>query len=427
MNPEEILLSSDLSADPHIIIETVSCPDTPQINLPVMLSRAQQILQRAQEKHRGIVSSNKQMPQFKPLQQNKPQIKPQQAIEAPPKLVTPQKTTVVTPLPKPPVIIDVIIPEEPAKGIEYLKAYLFRRLGGQKCAFTSFGRSDDIESQALGKITTHVMARALGMDYAHSPFQNVASINVTKRWEQLLSIGGFGTKPLAQYLPHVHYMENKDLSRILQCQSFQPGWAHIYSDAHSFTNAFREELGDAWKDTIYELRTRYTGPKTSIFDRTSDEPGTRHVAVHIQCGDTLDYYRDVMNRLVQTALSETRYIFHIFSDKTEKEFAEIISCFPTTQLHLPEQQQKIHQNLPRNHAIAGRRAVLRPKLVSNNNTEDVFKMLVGADMLIMSKSDLSFLAAIYSGGTKIHPADFWIQIPFWCEQNDNWIRSDMIR
>lgn len=57
---------------------------------------------------------------------------------------------------------------------------------------------------------------------------------------------------------------------------------------------------------------------------------------------------------------------------------------------------------------------------------DAFEILVAADVLIMSKSTFSFLAALYSNGRKICPPDMWLSVPKWCEENDYWV-SDVKR
>lgn len=379
------------------------------------LSRAQQILQRAQQKHKGIVPIKGAFPPPPP--------------PPPPLRFLPAKAVVEMSTSPPPKL------PEPAKvlGLDHIRASLLRKLGNDKCAFTSSGRTDGIVEQALGKITVRVMAHALGMLYTHAPFQHAsqADVDVTK-WEQLLGIGGTSgpikVKPLVQFLPHVKHMECYDLNRILPCQSFMANCAYSYKDAHSFTNHYRDELHDAWRETIHELRTRYTGPKKGVFDRTSDEAATIHVAVHYESGNC-DYFLDAMENLVATS-PDKAFKFHIFSEAPAEEF---LQRFPGSKIHFC--QKPVAQRIPtqpRNHAFASRR---HQKLAYENEPAqqrkerkereeqktliDVFQMLVGAEVLIMSKTTLSFLAAIYSDGIKICPPDFY-SVPIWCEESDNW-------
>jgi hypothetical protein len=352
--------------------------------------------------------------------------------------------------------------EEPvAYTLDTVRAALFRRLAGGRCAFTSAGRSDGVGAQALGKITTKVMAKALNMDYAHHPFQilehtdnNTKPGAYIKLWEQLLVIGGNSRTTFDRY-PHSKHLDCNDLGRSLAVASLNDGWAYVVRDAHSFTNRFRLNLENEWREVIRDLRARYEGPRKKLFNRCNDtNPQTVHVAVHIRRGDATnrgpvvsaervlsnDYFASVMAQ-VNTACSKTGKDcrFHIISEGKPSDFADLTAVFSDTELHLSEPSVNIHQGKnnqiqPRNQHLLQRRGGGKPlntqQLLPTDSlsTADAFKLLVGADILIMSKSAFSFLAALYSTAIKIYPPEMvngW-EIPIWCEKEDKWIHVDKL-
>lgn len=343
-------------------------------------------------------------------------------------------------------------------SLDMVKAAIFRRLAGGKCAFTSAGRNDGVGAQALAKITVMVMAKALGMPYVHQPFQvlehtdnGMKSAVYAERWEKLLSLRG--TALTLDRYPHTKHVDCTNLPRTLAVQQLVDGWCFALRDAHSFTNYFSDQLDKEWASVIAELRVRYVGPRTGdANDRTV------HVAVHIRRGDALqrggvvaaqrvlsnDYYANIMSKLsTDYAQSDQKCKFHIVSEGQASDFADLSAVFGSTiEFHLSEPSTDIHHASgqsnkglhpslqPRNHRLLGRsipdaRSSARGAIAAFT-TEDAFKLLVGADVLVMSKSAFSYLAAIYSKGIKIVPPDMWITTPAWCKKHDNWIVSEKV-
>ena len=74
----------------------------------------------------------------------------------------------------------------------------------------------------------------------------------------------------------------------------------------------------------------------------------------------------------------------------------------------------------RNQHLYNRRTNTPIAISAKTQTADAFHMLVNAQILIMSKSAFSYLAAFYSEGIKIYPEGMWIQTPKWCIEHDNW-------
>lgn len=430
---------------------------------PIQVTRAQDILLRSQNR-RGMPPSRRtaqlaERPKIvkAPVVTNLTRFAPSQQ----------QPKPVETALsPPPPNIIQ-------GYSLDMVKAGIFRRLAGGKCAFTSASRTDGVGAQALGKISTMVMCKALGFDYAHHPFQLLEHVDnsmkpgvYVKMWEQLLAIGGNSRITFDRY-PHSKHLDANDLGRSLAVAQLTDGWAYVVRDAHSFTNRFRSNLEKEWCEVIRDVRARYSGPRAGLFNRMGDEPQQIHVAVHIRRGDATmrgavisaqrvlsnDYFASVMAQVNTVCANLGRKCrFHVISEGSPSDFTDLTTVFPDLQLHLSEPSVNINHQLtkvedkrfqPRNQHLMQRRGATpivkqQPVVVthksspssteSNLSTDDAFKLLVGADVLIMSKSAFSFLAALYSTGVKIFPPEMingW-DIPIWCEKEDKWFYSSKL-
>jgi hypothetical protein len=428
---------------------------------PVQVTRAQDIILRSQIR-RGMPPGRRTIERpkiVKPVVTNLTRFAPSQQQPKPVETLPPPPTNTIQ-----------------GYSLDMVKAAIFRRLAGGKCAFTSASRTDGVGAQALGKISTMVMCKALGFDYAHHPFQLLEHVDnsmkpgvYVKMWEQLLSIGGNSRVTFDRY-PHSKHLDANDLGRSLAVAQLTDGWAYVVRDAHSFTNRFRSNLEKEWCEVIRDVRVRYSGPRVGLFNRVGDEPRQVHVAVHIRRGDATtrgpvisaqrvlsnDYFASVMAQVNTVCANLGRKCsFHVISEGRPSDFTDLTTVFPDLQLHLSEPSVNInHQQLPRvedkrfqprNQHLMQRRGaappasppiVKQPQITSNSSssteanlpTEGAFKLLVGADVLIMSKSAFSFLAALYSTGVKIFPPEMvngW-DIPIWCEKEDKWFYSSKL-
>lgn len=146
--------------------------------------------------------------------------------------------------------------------------------------------------------------------------------------------------------------------------------------------------------------------------------------------------------------------FQIISEGERSEFARFIETFPSIEWvlsppsynlrsqnmknsHSQRQQPAAGLGISRNQHLLNRRRggggrtttfVQQPPSLSHLQLKesqisafDAFKKMVFADALIMSKSAFSYLAALYSRGTKYVPPDMWWTVPKWCEDHDDWI------
>lgn len=374
----------------------------------------------------------------------------------------------------------VIEEEKTGPTLEIVQAAVFRTLRGGVIAVTSKGRRDGMGAQALGKITTRVMAEALGLRYVHLPFESLTHCDPgfsQKRWdllwEKLLGIGN--DAPSLRTFPNIKHIDNKDVPRTLRTYPFKVGWAYAFRDVHTFTDILHDELEAAWGSVINGLRTRYAGNRELPFDLTEDK-NIVHVAVHIRRGDAgqaasrsrrwlnNSYYRNVMVDLDHHAdKSGVKCIYHIVSEGDRSSFEDLEAAFPgrvTMHLSLPSSDRDVGTRsrrgagaqtaFPRRRsalleakqqplgdgrragAVGGMRAQCQQQRIRRRAvkvaekeagrsetpalaTDEAFQMLVSADVLIMSRSAFSYLAALYSKGAKLLPPGMWWDVPAWCD------------
>jgi len=354
------------------------------------------------------------------------------------------------------------IKNSPESMFERIHTQLLRRLGeNYKIAFTCGGRADGVGSQALGKITTKVMALALGQEYAHYPLDhlehcdNHMKYNVFREeWENSLQISG-GAPPVNRY-PHIENLTKHNIVNCLVSSNFARGYLYTFRDSHSFTDKFREQAPviEAWKTTIDGLRDRFYFNVTPPERKTL---GKRMVAVHIRRGDIKDpkrwldfeYYIEKMEDILKQSPNDTMFQivsegeqcdFKVFTEKFSAKIEWVLSP-PSTNLRSNNMkknsnirsQPTVGMGISRNQHLLNRRqhpgnVYVRPKTGVFKKKEEhiissfeAFKTMVFADVLIMSKSSFSYLAALYSKGVKYTPPDMWWTVPKWCEDNDNWI------
>lgn len=354
------------------------------------------------------------------------------------------------------------VKNSPEAIFERIHTQLLTRMGeNYKMALTCGGRADGVGAQALGKITTKVTAMALGQEYAHYPLDHLEHCDnhmkykeYRDEWENSLQIAG-GAPPVNRY-PHIENFTKHNIVNCLLSSNFARGYLYTFRDAHSFTDKFREQprVIEAWKTVLEGLRDRFYFKVTPPERKTL---GKRIVAVHIRRGDIKDpkrwldfeYYVEKMHHVLKQSPSDT--VFQIVSEGEQNEFKLFNDTFPgkiewllsppSTNLRSNNMKKNLNvrsqpivgAGISRNQHLLSRRqpitnSYVRPTSGFKKQKKEhiisafeAFKALVFADVLIMSKSSFSYLAALYSKGVKHTPPEMWWTVPKWCEDNDNWI------
>lgn len=322
-------------------------------------------------------------------------------------------------------------------------------IGASCVGFTSTDRVDGIGAQALGKITTRVMATALDQDYVHTNFANLEHCDermtpaaYCQSWETILKIGTNASRR-DKYLNVVNCCATDSVATI-KTQPFRPSYLYCFRDANSFVQAFREELVEPWQRVIQDIRHQFYASQPP---RPSSERVI--VAVHIRRGDVKEkstvtsnrwladeYYANVMKEI------ERQYknvYFTIVSEGSHSDFKYFVDTFKNVSLHVsppntnnrltkitqPQRKSLVSGGARNQHFLDRRKHVQIKKRPDNNlsvtNAIDAFNVMVHADILVLSRSLFSLLSGLYSKGIKIYPPG--LAVPKWCETNDSWVRA----
>ncbi len=252
---------------------------------------------------------------------------------------------------------------------------------------TCRGRDDGGGAQISACISTMIAARLRGVDYAHSPLEQVAhapegvdEVQWGQRWEAFFSLGDgelsageltdLPLHPLAK--PHRRRPKRGCLNVVAHC--------HKLTDAHP----------DAWAEIVPELRRKYQlSPKPVP---PGFEAGLTHIAVHLRRGDVTSDGQfaerfSPASRIVPElrrrigSIGPDRCRVHLYSQGAPEDFPELDE-FPL-RLHLDEDP-----------------------FVS-------FHGMVEADVLFTAISTFSYLAGVLGRGEVVYQ-------PFWHPPLSGW-------
>ena len=272
----------------------------------------------------------------------------------------------------------------------WLYGYRLMRRPNAPIFITCGGRTDGAGAQAQAVISTQAASRALGICYAHTPFECMEhapdnSRDWARRWEELLNLGDH--EVAADDLG----LEPVPLDELIwkpERWNDQPLLVHVHH-AHDFT----DQWIDAYRLVIPLLRKRYRGFRRNQSAKASD-PNQVDVAVHVRRGDVnpdsnCDRYtpNEHVLRLVQT-------IARLLAD---------YGLRPRLALYSEGQPDSF-----RDFADFG------CTLLLNEDARKTFQSLVSADVLVMAKSSFSYTAALLSEGVKIYE-------PFWHPPMAEWV------
>lgn len=284
----------------------------------------------------------------------------------------------------------------------FLKQFLLHALGRQsRLRITCAGRTDGAGAQAHTMISAKNFARAYGHTYVHTPFSEIDHADRpmeqwVEGWENLFNLGQGeellrnGAPPALNYTtfhPRLYHAVSSTLLKIGSGALLN--W-HKPSETRTFFHPFfyySDSNPDAYLSLIPELRKKFylNGPlpKSNVLK----------VAVHLRRGDVTPAHDrrfthvgpvfETAHRVKATLEAHQQdYTLSVYSEGRESDFAGL---------------QEIGA-----------------KLFLNINAIWTLRQLTEADILIMSKSSFSYVAALISDGIKLYE-------PFWHSPLDSWI------
>lgn len=248
-------------------------------------------------------------------------------------------------------------------------------------ALTCCGKADGGGAQIHARMSVIAFCKAMDLHYVHTPIRCVERApdkEDAARWEALfrLGLGELSIDNIAKPSLPLHAF----LAAPQRWQ--QPALIHT-PHLHPFTDA----QPDIYGKISDELRRKYAG-KLPV--RT---PSCLSIALHIRRGDvTLQAHplRFTSNSKIRAAIGSvirtierSGYAYHlsIYSEGVEQDFCGILDC--PFELHL------------------------------NGDPLDALQSVISSDILVMSKSSFSYVAALISQGSVIYE-------PFWHRPMSHW-------
>ena len=251
----------------------------------------------------------------------------------------------------------------------------------RETALTCCSKTDGGGAQIHAMMSVIAFCKVMGLRYVHTPIQSIehaASKGVASRWEALFRLG-MGETPLDDISNPILTLHTflAAPQRWQQPVVIQTPHLHPFTDAHP----------DIYAKITDELRQKYAGRPPV---RT---PSDLSIAVHIRRGDvTLEDHplRYTSNSKIRTAIagviktikrSGKACQLSIYSEGVEQDFCGILDC--PFELHL------------------------------NGDPLDALQNMISSDILVMSKSSFSYVAALMHQGSVIYE-------PFWHRPMGHW-------
>jgi hypothetical protein len=263
---------------------------------------------------------------------------------------------------------------------------------------TCAGKTDGAGAQALSIISVQLFAQDCGFTYVHSPFKKIEhnywnDPDWEAQWEDFLGLGVGETSCEQINISQLHSMKLAGISEIPtrsnSCVLYTVPHAHEY--ANLFPNAYLKILN--------KLSAKYTSKSKLSYSTYSTDK--YYIAVHVRRGDinsngefSIRYTTNtsiihmiecLIDNLKISGISASMLSLSIFSQGDRCDFSSILEEFEevSIDLHLDESPfATIHG-------------------------------LVEADILVMSKSTFSYLAALLSPGLKIYDRFYHPPIKDW--------------
>lgn len=243
---------------------------------------------------------------------------------------------------------------------------------------TCAGKHDRAGAQALAILSTMVFADRAGLQYVHTPFERMdfTSAADVARWEAFLNLGDGEpriTDAALSALPRLPLSSPADLPFFRH----RGRVVYVARHCHAYANRFPDEylrLRD-------RLRAKYAAAAQDIASRRA--AGRLTVAVHVRRGDVSAggahadrFTPNARVRATIAAVCEAASAagltpaLHLYSDGRPEEFADLADL--GLALHL------------------------------DDDAFTTFHHLAEADVLVMSKSTFSYVAALLSSGVVIY-------------------------
>ncbi|MEZ5829900.1 MAG: hypothetical protein R3D05_01820 [Dongiaceae bacterium] len=261
-----------------------------------------------------------------------------------------------------------------------IRAYRVAHPKAPPLAITCAGRRDGAGAQALGVLSTMLVARKMRLRYLHTPFSMMGHApgsreDWAKAWEAFLNLG-FGEEPVPPGADLVHVKE-----------FLRDGIGVIRPDTVLAAPAYhwrKFQTPGALRRSGMSLRAKYRASRSPRPVVHRAPPGALTVAVHIRRGD-VSYTHPI------------RKFFYTFDPPILKTIEGVRAV--AARLGRETQVNVFSEGPPEMfsaYAAAGCRLHL------GGDAFEAFHNLVSADILVQAKSSFSYIAGLISTGAVVH-------------------------
>jgi hypothetical protein len=246
-------------------------------------------------------------------------------------------------------------------------------------------------SQVHSRLSTMIYAKLLGLTYVHSPLRNVARVEGgldvetwSAKWEQFFNLGHCGER-----LDQPPHGDNVIFLRKPERTFLRPNRFYIVKHCHRISNQHPEmfaALADQFRASYYST------PKPALVGLN---PQALNIAVHLRRGE-----------ITKDGPYRSRYI------EADHAAAKVMRALDT----LPKSDARprvIHIHSEGKPSDFEPFRKLKAVLHLNEDAYTTFHHLVSADVLYMTKSSFTYLAAILSKGVCFYDPFWHPPLPGW--------------
>jgi hypothetical protein len=303
---------------------------------------------------------------------------------------------------------------------------------------------DGIGAQMLRVISCIALAQLRELDYLHTPLSHIAhndnkDSEYSAKWESFFNLKSLSTNRTIDSYTHIvpPKRKKKRLGHVIDLKKTNESTLYILHDALAYFQhhpndylPILEKISEAYNETIKPKRSfqknvnphphLHPHPLSSVTSTTTATIGTTtatigttarpsktmvSIAVHIRRGDIVR--KNSKNGTITRLISNDHFINILSVLLNESIFDEFIF-----DVHIYSQG---HISVFREFLPLEKKNKMYISLHINDDVFSTFHHLVSANLLIMSKSDFSYVAGLLSSGIKLFcPLPFWHQpLPGW--------------
>lgn len=257
----------------------------------------------------------------------------------------------------------------------------------QRRFITCFGKIDGVGAQTLAIMSTMLFAHDAGLTYVHTPFRRIEHAKgdpeCEAKWEKFFNLGEGEISRQQRIKPWVDCVS---LPRLTDLPYSGDNVLYVVSHCRAYANYFPYRYR-AISDRLAEKY--YSSPKNGLpchYDRTR-----LNIAVHVRRGD-----------VTQQGKWRDRYSANEFVASVLRQIMDVAVGTP-----LPVSVRLYSQGQV---ADFGQLGDMDVEFHLNECPFATLHNLVSADILLMSKSEFSYVAALLSRGVKVFEP--WVFKPF---------------